>query len=161
MTVFSKMKRMGISLSILLLCVFLGVFLGLCGFTFWYGQGGSYFSNDPDACVNCHIMRDAHSGWQHASHHGSATCNDCHTPHDIVGKYTSKAENGFWHSKGFTLQDFHEPIRIHKKNARILQNNCIDCHKSMIGDLEHYGAFKDGSVKCVHCHRSVGHGSLK
>ena len=31
------------------------------------------------------------------------TCNDCHVPHDFLGKYTSKASNGFWHSAHFTL----------------------------------------------------------
>ncbi len=31
---------------------------GLGGFTFTYAQGFSYLSNDPQACVNCHIMRE-------------------------------------------------------------------------------------------------------
>ena len=80
-------------------------------------EGFSYLSNDPKACVNCHIMRDHYDGWQKASHHAVATCNDCHTPHDSLSPSTSsKAENGFWHSKGFTLQDFHEPIRIRPRN---------------------------------------------
>ena len=37
-----------------------------------------------------------------ASHHAVATCNDCHTPHNLVGKYVVKARNGFWHSFYFT-----------------------------------------------------------
>src|ERR1041384_596647 len=86
-----------------------GVVLGLGGYTFWYGEGLSYFSNDPKNCANCHIMNDAYDSWQKASHHGAATCNDCHVPHDFFAKWFSKAQNGFWHSKGFTLQDFHEP----------------------------------------------------
>ena len=58
-----------------------------------------------------------------------ATCNDCHTPHDFVGKYATKGRNGFWHSNGFTLQDFHEPIRIADRSANVLQANCLDCHQ--------------------------------
>jgi hypothetical protein len=34
-----------------------GVF-GLGGYTFVYAEGGSYFSDDPRACVNCHVMRE-------------------------------------------------------------------------------------------------------
>src|SRR5690242_21688768 len=102
-------------------CVLAGVVAGLGAYTFWYAEGLSYLSNDPRSCVNCHIMREQYDGWQHASHHAVATCVDCHLPHDLVGKYLAKAENGFWHSKGFTFQDFHEPIRIHSKNAAILQ----------------------------------------
>ena len=96
----------------LTICIGLGIVFGLGGYTFHYAEGLSYLGNDPRTCVNCHIMRDQYDGWQHASHHAVATCNDCHTPHDFIGKYATKAENGFWHSKGFTLQDFHEPIRI-------------------------------------------------
>ena len=116
-------------------CVLLGIPAGVGSFAFYYGEGTSYFSNDPQACVNCHIMRDQYDGWQKASHHVFATCNDCHTPHDLVGKYLTKAENGFWHSKGFTLQDFHEPIQIKPRNSRVLRENCIACHRDLVSEL--------------------------
>jgi cytochrome c nitrite reductase small subunit len=141
----------------LALCACIGPVIGLGFYTFWYGQGGSYFSSDPKACVNCHIMREQYDGWQHSSHHAHASCVDCHLPHDFVGKYIAKAENGFWHSKGFTLQDFHEPIQITPKNGAILQANCVRCHGGLVNDLSAHGAFHDGSNKCVHCHGSVGH----
>ena len=72
------------------------------------------------ACINCHIMQPQFDSWQKASHHTFATCVDCHLPHDFVGKYIAKAENGYLHSRAFTLQDFAEPIRITAKNSRIL-----------------------------------------
>jgi cytochrome c nitrite reductase small subunit len=153
------LRYLGVSPWTLLLCAIVGPVLGLGVFTFWYAQGGSYFSSDPKACVNCHIMRDEYDSWQKASHHAHAKCIDCHLPHDLVGKYVAKAENGFWHSKGFTLQDFHEPIQIKPKNSRILQENCIQCHQGMVNDLRAHGAFDDGSNSCVRCHASVGHGS--
>ena len=34
----------------------LGVLLGLGLFTFIYAEGFSYFTTDPKACANCHIM---------------------------------------------------------------------------------------------------------
>jgi len=140
-------------------CVGFGIVVGLGGYTFHYAEGLSYLSNDPRACVNCHIMRDHYDGWQHASHHAVATCNDCHTPHDLVGKYVSKAENGFWHSKGFTLQDFPEPIRIRPHNAAILQHNCVECHEGLVSELLRRPTptgFEGPG--CVHCHPAVGHG---
>lgn len=89
----------------LLLSASIGVLAGLGGFTFFYAEGASYLSNDPKACVNCHIMREEYDGWQKGSHKAVATCNDCHVPHEFIPKYLAKMENGFWHSKGFTLQD--------------------------------------------------------
>jgi cytochrome c nitrite reductase small subunit len=155
------MQRSGLSAWILFLCVAIGAVFGMGLYTFWYAQGLSYFSSDPQACVNCHVMREHFDGWQKASHHAHAKCIDCHLPHDFVGKYIAKAENGFWHSKGFTLQDFHEPIRIKEKNSQILQFNCIHCHQELVGDLIHHGAFDDGSNHCVRCHISVGHGPTR
>lgn len=141
------------------LCLLLGVALGLSAATFRYAEGLSYLSNDPRACVNCHIMREPYDSWQKASHHGHAVCVDCHLPHDLFGKYVAKAENGFWHSYGFTLQNFPEPIRIHDKNARILEANCIRCHEGLVQEIAAHHPWPEGARDhCVRCHSSVGHG---
>lgn len=152
-------KRAILNLPTLIGFFLVGTFIGLGSFTFYYAQGASYFSADPTACTNCHVMQDHFDTWQKASHHATATCNDCHVPHDLVGKYVSKAENGFWHSKGFTFMDFHEPIRIKPRNAAVLQFNCVRCHHDLLDELIHHGSFDDGSNACVRCHMSVGHGS--
>jgi cytochrome c nitrite reductase small subunit len=145
-----------------LAAVLAGVVLGLGGYTFYYGQGFSYLSDDPKACVNCHIMRDHHDGWSKASHHAFTVCNDCHTPHNLVGKYVTKAENGFWHSYAFTLQNFHDPLIIRPRNARILQRACVDCHGDVADTVLGHGASDDGeAASCVRCHASVGHGPAK
>ncbi|MEO8495465.1 MAG: cytochrome c nitrite reductase small subunit [Planctomycetota bacterium] len=146
------------SVAALVLCVLLGVMFGTGSYTVRYAEGFSYLSSDPQACVNCHIMRDQYDGWQKASHHANATCNDCHVPHSFIPKYLVKAENGFWHSKGFTLQDFPEPIRLRPVSSRILNANCVDCHRDFVNDLLGHGAVGDESKGCVHCHASVGHG---
>ena len=108
--------------------------------------------------MNCHIMRPQYDSWQKSSHHAVAVCVDCHLPHDFVGKYVAKAENGWHHSKGFTLQDFDEPIRIKSKNARILQANCIACHGELAAHMLSGVAGGPDEVQCVHCHAMVGHG---
>ena len=143
---------------ILFLSMGVGVLLGLAGYTFQYAEGTAYLSNDPKACANCHIMRDQYDGWQKGSHHAVATCNDCHTPHALVPKYLSKMENGFWHSKGFTLQDFHEPIQIKPRNAAILQENCVGCHAELVSGLTTHSDDPQQAADCVNCHTDVGHG---
>jgi len=135
-----------------------GVLLGVGGYTFFYAEGLSYMSSDPKACVNCHIMRPQYDSWQKSSHHAVAKCIDCHLPHDFIGKYIAKAENGWHHSKGFTMQDFHEPIMIKPKNAAILQANCLACHGDLVHELVSGVNGGPDEVQCVHCHAGVGHG---
>jgi cytochrome c nitrite reductase small subunit len=143
---------------VVVLATALGILLGLAGFTFRYAEGLSYFSTDPRACANCHIMNRQYDGWQKASHHGVATCADCHLPHTFFAKYLAKASNGWHHSKGFTMQDFEEPIRIKPANSDILQKNCLYCHEDMVHELVTGARSDRDAVECVHCHASVGHG---
>src|SRR5688500_18755253 len=105
--------RYGIALG---LALGLGLVLGIGGYTFIYARGASYLTNDPRACANCHVMEEQFSGWIASSHRRVAVCNDCHTPHDPIGKYVTKARNGFWHSFYFTVGGFHEPIQITARN---------------------------------------------
>ncbi len=106
-----------------------GVAVGIGGFTFIYARGYSYLTNDPQACVNCHVMREQFDGWVKSSHRSVATCNDCHTPYNFVGKYYTKARNGFWHSFYFTTGGFPEPIRIGEYNHAVTEHACQTCHK--------------------------------
>jgi len=144
--------------SAILLIMATAILVGIGTFTFSYGEGLSYFSKDPEACMNCHIMAPQFDSWQKASHHTVATCVDCHLPHDFIGKYIAKAENGFNHSKAFTLQNFHEPITITPKNSQILQDNCVACHATLSDHIASEGHAKDKELRCVHCHPSAGHG---
>jgi cytochrome c nitrite reductase small subunit len=142
--------------GVVALGIAIGLLLGLGGYTFIYAKGSSYLTNDPAACANCHIMREQFEGWQRASHREVAVCNDCHTPHNLVGKYTTKALNGFWHSFYFTTGTFPEPIRITPRNARITENACRGCHVDIVNAID--SAPKRGDqLTCVGCHRDVGH----
>lgn len=141
------------------LAVTFGAALGLGGFTFHYAEGMSYFSTDPRACANCHIMTDEYQSWSKGPHHAAAGCVDCHLPHDFIGKYQAKALNGYHHSKGFTFEDFHEPIQIKPHNAAILQAACLRCHGDFVHDMVAGATTDRDAVTCVHCHRNVGHGA--
>ena len=141
------------------LSIAVGAVLGTGAFTFHYAEGLSYFSTDPVACKNCHIMNDQYDSWSKGLHHAVARCVDCHLPHNLVEKYVAKAENGYHHSKGFTLQDFHEPIMIKERNAHILQENCVHCHEDVVHDMLRGSSRAAETATCVHCHRNVGHGA--
>ena len=148
-----NLTRLGVAFAVLV-----GTGIGLGAFTFRYAEGLSYFSTDPKACVNCHIMRDQYESWTKSSHHAAAGCVDCHLPHEFGPKYLAKASNGWHHSKGFTLQDFHEPIMIKPPNARILQESCLKCHDDFVHEIVGGSTTGRDAVSCVHCHNNVGHG---
>lgn len=161
----SKPLRRRVALySSAIFAVLLGVFSGVGIFTFGYGKGASYLSSDPKGCANCHVMQDHFDSWQKSSHHHVAVCNDCHLPHDFVGKCVTKADNGFFHSLAFTLQNYHDPIQIKPRNRVVTQNACIDCHKDFVQcmlPVEQLGGSADAHAGemlwCVHCHSDVGH----
>lgn len=151
--------KLGLSKAALIIAILLGLFFGLGFFTFGYGKGISYFSRDPAACANCHIMQGQYDSWQKGTHHIAATCVDCHLPHEFIPKMIAKTDNGWRHSKAFTLQNFHEPIQITPRNARILQENCLRCHGEFVHSIVPAGTNDQNAIKCVHCHQGVGHGA--
>ncbi len=134
-----------------------GGIVGLGGFTFSYAEGLSYFSDDPKACSNCHVMRDVYDSWNRGAHHHVAGCNDCHTPHtSLVAKYVIKGLNGWNHSKAFTLNDFPATIRITPLNRAIAQENCVACHGELVSLIVHDDQAE--GTDCLTCHTGVGHG---
>jgi cytochrome c nitrite reductase small subunit len=139
------------------LACFLGAALGVVGYTFVYAKGYSYLSNDPAACANCHVMNEQFDGWTKSSHRAVATCNDCHTPPSLVGKYVTKVSNGFWHSFYFTTGAFPEPIRITPRNAAVTEEACRKCHMDIVENIGGAHAGGTDDLACARCHRSVGH----
>lgn len=142
--------------ALLTLSVLGGAVAGLGGYTFLYAGGASYLRDDPAACANCHIMNEQYDAWFKSSHRAVAACNDCHAPHDFIGKYTTKATNGFWHSFGFTTGRFPDPIRIKPSNLEVTEGACRHCHGAIVHDLSAEASGAEG-LSCVRCHASVGH----
>lgn len=147
--------RASTKLGAAMLAVAVGLAVGSGGFTFLYGRGGSYLTNDPEACANCHVMRDYLDGWLQSSHRNVAVCNDCHAPHDLVGKYWTKARNGWAHSVAFTTGDFPEHLRIKEFNLAVTEAACRDCHEEI--SLAVDGGSGHEPRSCVTCHEDVGH----
>ena len=158
-----------------------GLALGLGVFTFGYAKGASYLTNDPAACANCHVMGEHFAAWERGSHRNAATCNDCHTPHDVVGKYTTKALNGFWHSFYFTTGRYPDPLRITEGNRKVTEEACRGCHAEITAAIvpaspgrdrrdptagrdapaattvPAAGHAADRTASCIRCHQYVGH----
>src|SRR5687767_14529816 len=155
-----------------------GIAAGVGVFTFGYAKGASYLTNDPAACANCHIMSEHFSAWQKGSHR-TVTCNDCHTPHNMVGKYVTKARNGFWHSFYFTTGRFPDPLRITEGNREVTEETCRYCHGDIVDAIDPPNRHTTGAptprmssdsarasaspgtaaeeLSCIRCHRYVGH----
>jgi cytochrome c nitrite reductase small subunit len=138
------------------LVAILGILTGLSLFTFSYAQGASYLSDDPSACVNCHVMREQFDGWNRGTHQAVAVCNDCHTPHSFPQKWIVKGINGWNHSWAFTTGNFPNTIQIKPFNAQVAEDNCIDCHETMVTNV--HSADEEKTLSCVACHGNVGHG---
>ena len=142
----------------LLLSVLIGTVVGVGGYAFIYAKGYSYLLNDPSACANCHVMRGQYDAWSKSSHHSAATCNDCHTPHNIAGKYAVKAMNGFFHSFYFTTGRYPDTIEITDFDRRVTENACRRCHDNITQaiDASNVQGHAQG-ISCTRCHYSVGH----
>ncbi len=152
----SNRSRFGVGYFPITLILILGMLCGLGVFTFGYGEGWSYLSPDPKACVNCHVMQDHYDSWLKSSHKDVAVCNDCHLPHDFIGKWMTKADNGTFHSIAFTTGGFPDPIRIKPRNRRVTQGACLHCHQEFVNHMlpANQG---DDMLNCIHCHTDVGH----
>lgn len=143
----------------------LGVFTGLVFLLLHISRAGSYMSDEPETCINCHVMYPYYASWQHSSHSNVAICNDCHVPQDnIIRKYMFKASDGLRHSTMFTLRLEPQVIRIKEAGANVVQENCERCHSALLStvDLVHNMAKlkEEDNIKCWTCHREVPHGKV-
>ena len=168
--------------ALVLAAAAIGMALGLGAYTFIYAKGASYLSTDPAVCANCHIMGEHFAAWQRSSHRAVAGCSDCHMPHDLVGKYLTKASNGFWHSVAFTSGRFPDPLMIKPHNRAIVEQACRHCHEAVTDAIDaefdeapairagaggtaatrrpqlHDGHGAGGAgLSCTFCHTYVGH----
>ena len=141
----------------LALGIAVGALLGVGGYAFLYAKGYSYLLNDPAACSNCHSMRTQYDAWIKSSHHSAATCNDCHTPHNLIGKYAVKASNGFFHSFYFTTGTYPDTIQITKFDRGVTEAACRRCHESITQAIDGNDVHGRAGMMCTRCHFAVGH----
>lgn len=133
---------------------------GICASRTW-----SYLSDNPSACVNCHIMAPYYATWSHSAHSRNATCNDCHVPHENAArKWFFKGTDGLRHAAIFTMKGEPQVIRARDESAEVIMNNCIRCHTQLntefvaTGRIDHGMAMAGEGKACWDCHREVPHG---
>jgi cytochrome c nitrite reductase small subunit len=118
----------------------------------------SYMSDDPEACINCHVMNPQYATWQHSSHFNVATCNDCHVPHDHkLRQLAFKAQDGAWHATVFTLRKEPQVIRLSAGAIPVVEENCRRCHANVV-DQTRLQSHAVGDLRCWDCHRQTPHG---
>ncbi len=143
-----------------------GAMLGLFFYLVYISNAVSYLSDEPSACVNCHIMAPEYATWSHSSHREVAHCNDCHVPHDnFFNKYYFKAKDGMRHAYIFTLRREPQTIFILEAGIRVVQQNCIRCHSDLVHNPEMLAvttAYHDSFNErlCWDCHRETPHGRV-
>jgi cytochrome c nitrite reductase small subunit len=143
------------SIPIIVVGVLIGLTVGLGLYTLVYAKGYAYLTNHPQACTNCHVMQEYYDAWEKSGHRAVAGCNDCHAPHNLVGKYLTKAENGFFHSLAFTSGQFPDNITIRERDYRVTESTCRSCHAAIT--LAIAGPHNTETISCIPCHFDVGH----
>ena len=48
--------------------ILLGIIAGLALHIFYVSNAVSYLSNDPETCINCHVMYPQYATWERGSH---------------------------------------------------------------------------------------------
>ena len=147
--------------------ILVGIIAGLGFYMLRLSNAVSYLSDDPQACVNCHLMTPQYITWNHSSLREVAHCNDCHVPHDnVFNQYFFKAKDGLYHASIFTLRAEPQVIKALGPSIEVIQNNCIRCHQDQVTDAKMLGFVEDHHENrtartCWECHREVPHGRVK
>lgn len=144
--------------------IFSGIFVGLSLFIVFHSRAFSYLSDNPSACVNCHIMMPYYATWSHSSHAIHTNCNDCHVPHNnTLNKYFFKAKDGLRHATVFTFHNEPQVMQAIDASSEVILNNCIRCHTQLNTEFvktgtQTYKMIVDNNGKaCWDCHRDVPH----
>lgn len=134
-----------------------GILFGLGLVALRASNATSYLSEDPKACINCHVMVPYYASWERSSHRQVATCNDCHVPQDNkLRKLWFKAMDGLRHAAVFTRRREPQTLRLNPAAVPVVQQNCVRCHADQVMNT------RMGSSRwkrsCWECHREVPHG---
>ncbi len=138
----------------------------------------SYLSDEPQTCINCHVMTDAYASWQRGSHGRVAVCVDCHVPHSsFVAKYAYKAQDGMKHSYVFTMGTQSQVLELSARAVRVVQANCVHCHSHQVSRIrDQVSGIRDQGAgggspapgtrpptrerRCWDCHQNI-HGKVR
>src|SRR4030067_3833451 len=145
-----RKKPLGIPSKILLLMVVAGVIiipllpLGV--------KGAWTYTNKPEFCISCHMMKKEYQDWSHSAHRNWAGCGDCHLPQQsVVTKFAGKTRDGLYHGYAYIFKK-DSFIRISKHGEETVMDNCLRCHEQLVENIH------ITDRKCWECHRGLPHG---
>jgi cytochrome c nitrite reductase small subunit len=109
------------------------------------------YTESPQFCAKCHTMDMQYKTWMHSKHR-SLKCIDCHLPNDnIVNHFLWKAIDGTKDVISQTLGLKEEDkIFLSEHGKKVLQKNCIRCHKDMVSHINQ-------KRNCTDCHINIKH----
>ncbi len=144
-----------------------GIMTGILLLVVLISNATSYLSEEPETCINCHVMYPYFASWSKDSHARDATCVDCHIPQDnIFSKYFVKGTDGLAHATYFSMRWEPQVIQIKSRGTRVVQENCIRCHLDLVDmvqlvEVTAATAAKGEGKLCWDCHRETPHGTVK
>jgi cytochrome c nitrite reductase small subunit len=143
-----------------------GLLVGLGSYTLYVSRAWAYLSDEPAACLNCHVMGTYYQAWDKSSHAVWATCNDCHLPQDnLLRQYAFKAVDGLYHAAVFTAGYEPQVIRARQSTSEVVMDNCVRCHSPLVTEFTKMNVGYDQVLKgeakaCWDCHTQVPHTSI-
>lgn len=146
--------------------ILLAIITGLGIHILYISNAASYLSDNPETCINCHVMYPQYATWERGSHGRVTTCVDCHIPQDnVVRKYLFKASDGMRHAYVFTFRLEPQVIKIKEAGRNVVQENCIRCHANYLHPvslraINAKGIYEDQAGVCWDCHRETPHGRV-
>ena len=147
--------------------VLLGLLTGILLLVFHASEAHSYLSDQPETCINCHVMYPHYASWAKSSHRETATCQECHVPQDnFIRQYYVKGTDGLRHAWVFTMRNEPHVLQIEQRGIGVVQENCIRCHQDLV-EMTRLVEFtgrnhRQGErTRCWDCHREVPHGTVR
>ncbi len=147
-----------------------GMLAGIVLLVLHASEAQSYLSDQPETCINCHVMYPQYASWAGSSHRGHATCADCHVPQDnVISMYYVKATDGLRHAYIFTRRTEPQTITIKPRGENVAQRNCIRCHQDLVEmtrlvqvtSRNDRASQQNAGDRCWDCHRDVPHGQVR
>jgi cytochrome c nitrite reductase small subunit len=147
--------------------ILLGILVGILILVFHVSNATSYLSEDPETCINCHVMYPYYASWSKDSHGKWATCSDCHVPQDnFIRKYSVKARDGMAHATYFTFRWEPQVITIKPRGRAVVQENCIRCHVDLVDmttlvTVDRQAVERNDGKYCWGCHQETPHTTVR
>jgi len=109
------------------------------------------YSESPEFCAKCHTMDMQYKTWSYSSHR-TLRCVDCHLPNDnLANHFLWKVIDGTRDlvSQILNLKE-EDQIFLSKHGKKVLQKNCIRCHKDIVSHINQ-------KRSCIDCHINIKH----